>query len=84
MNRQVVSNFVIGLVTAFSISAIGAMAVDWKDQAVQGTTLQQNTEAVKELTQAVRELQINQAIFSEKFITRSEFESKLKENRNGS
>lgn len=53
----------------------------WKDQAVDQVGLRANTEAVKELTSAVRELQINQAVFNERYVTKSELESKLKENR---
>ncbi len=48
MNRQMVSNFLIATVTAFAISAMSAMALDWKDQAVQGNLLSQNTAAIKE------------------------------------
>lgn len=84
MNLVKMNNFVIGLLTAFTISVAGAMTLDWKDQAVQGTILEQNTQAIRELTQAVRDLQIKQATDGERFITRSEFETKLKENHNGS
>ena len=76
-----VTNIVVAISTAFVISAASAMTVDWKNQEVDSNFLRQNTEAVKELTSAVKELQINQAIFIERYVTRSELESKLKESK---
>lgn len=76
----IISNIIVALGTAFVISAASAMTLDWKNQSLDSNFLKQNTEAVKELTSAVRELQINQAIFAEKYITRSELDNRLKGN----
>lgn len=76
-----IQNVIVAVTTAFIVSAGSSLAIGWKDQAIDATLLKSNTDAVKELTQSVKELQISQAIFSEKFITRGELESKLKELR---
>lgn len=77
--RQMISNVLVAVATAFIISAGSALALGWKDQAVSDTGLRQNTDAIKELTQSVRELQITTAVFGERYVTKSELESKLKE-----
>lgn len=79
--NQALSNILVAVATAFIVSAGSTVAMGWKDQAVDQVGLRANTEAVKELTSAVRELQINQAVFNERYVTKSELESKLKENR---
>ena len=76
-----ISNVVVAVVTAFIVSAGSSLAIGWKDQAVDAVGLQQNTEAIKELTQVVKELQINEAVFSERYITRKELDQRLKESQ---
>jgi len=74
----IISNIVVALGAAFVISATSAITLDWKNQSLDSTFLAQNTAAVKDLTNAVRELQINQAVFTEKYITRTELDTRLR------
>lgn len=73
------SNILTAVVTAFLVSAGSALAIGWKDQGIDSTFLKQNTEAIKELTIVVKEVQINQAVFVERYVTKGELESRLKE-----
>lgn len=67
------------VVTALVVSGVVSMGISIKDQGIQGALLESNLKVTKELTLAVTDLRVELAVFGERYITRAEFEKKLKE-----
>lgn len=72
------------LVTSLILSGVMAGASVLYNANSNIKVTQENTEAVKELTKQVTEIRIQNAARDEKFITREELKSELKEIRRGS
>lgn len=72
------------IVTSLVLSGIMAVSGVVYKSSTTDLMLQQNTDAIKELTQVVTEMRIQNAGRDEKFVTREELKRELKEIRHGS
>lgn len=85
--KQRLVDMTVGIVSALAISSIAVMATSWSDLRIIKEVVAENTRSNKELQKTLSQLQIQMAMFSERYITRDELDSKLdklRENRNGS
>ena len=62
---------------ALSVSLVITCVGAYISLKIQGESLKRTTHAVEELTKAVSDLKTSLGIFSEKYITREEFERKI-------
>lgn len=72
------------LATSLVLSAVLAVGGVVLNSASTETVLKQNTDAIKELTQVVTDMRIQNAGRDEKYVTRQELKEELKELRHGS
>lgn len=77
------SDNVSAICTSIVISGVLVLGNGVVSQAVQKEKLEQNIKATEGATMQMRSLELSLAAFQERYITRAEFEAKLKELRNG-
>ncbi len=68
-------------VTALVVSLFVSLGMAWKESDTQKRLLEDNMAVTKELALAVTELRVQLAVFGERYISREEFEKKIKEVR---
>lgn len=66
-------------VTALVVSLFVSLGMSWKEADTQKRLLEDNMAVTKELALAVTELRVQLAVFGERYISREEFEKKIKE-----
>lgn len=66
-------------VTALVVSLFVSLGMSWKESDTQKRLLEDNMAVTKELALAVSELRVQLAVFGERYISRKEFEEKIKE-----
>lgn len=72
------------LVVPLMVSAVVAFGGQFVRGSTDSEFLRENISATKQLAEAVNKLEVKLEIFGERYITRQEFEIKLREARNGS
>lgn len=65
-------------VTALVVSLFVSLGMYWKEADTQKRLLEDNMAVTKELALAVTELRVQLAVFGERYISREEFEKKIK------
>ena len=65
-------------VTALVVSLFVSLGMSWKEADTQKRLLEDNLAVTKELALAVTELRVQLAVFGERYISREEFEKKIK------
>lgn len=65
-------------VTALVVSLFVSLGMAWKEADTQKRLLEDNMAVTKELALAVTELRVQLAVFGERYISREEFEKKIK------
>lgn len=65
-------------VTALVVSLFVSLGMSWKEADTQKRLLEDNMAVTKELALAVTELRVQLAVFGERYISREEFEKKIK------
>ena len=65
-------------VTALLVSLFVSFGIHWKEADTQKRLLEDNMAVTKELALAVTELRVQLAVFGERYISREEFEKKIK------
>ena len=66
------------------ISLLAVLGTQYVNNHTDSKFLEKNIEATGELVRSINELNIKVAVFSERFVTRDELNSRLKEHPNGS
>lgn len=66
------------------ISLLAVLGTQYVNNHTDSKFLEKNIEATGELVRSINELNIKVAVFSERFVTRDELNSRLKESSNGS
>lgn len=65
-------------VTALVVSLFVSLGMSWKEADTQKRLLEDNMAVTKDLALAVTELRVQLAVFGERYISREEFEKKIK------
>ena len=65
-------------VTALVVSLFVSLGMSWKEADTQKRLLEDNMAVTKNLALAVTELRVQLAVFGERYISREEFEKKIK------
>ncbi len=65
-------------VTALVVSLFVSLGMSWKEADTQKRLLEDNMAVTKDLVLAVTELRVQLAVFGERYISREEFEKKIK------
>lgn len=70
--KQRLVDVTVGVFTALAISSVAALATSWSDLRIIKEVVAENTRSNKELQKTLADLQVQMAMFAERYVTRQE------------